>query len=375
VSGRIERIAIVGAGLAGLSLALALRRRGLSPDVVERRDRWSEHGAGLYLVGNAVRALAAIGVPDPTARGGAAIRTQRFVNDRGKELFEVDVERYWNGCGRCVCVRRSDLVGLLLDAVGSAAVRLATTVDRIEERGGEVLVRFSDGATRAYDLVVGADGIRSSVRQLLFGESRPRYCGQVAWRFLARCPEVTAWTAMLGRRGTFLLVPVGRDEAYCYCDAAVDEPLDDPPAERVERLRDRFREYAEPARSVLSRLDPGTAVHFAAIEDILQDPPGVGRALLIGDAAHAASPNMASGAALAFEDALVLAELVASGEDAAHLVPEFTRRRMPRVRWIQEQTRRRDRMRSLPPLVRDLVLRSMGARIYGSNYRPMLADV
>jgi 2-polyprenyl-6-methoxyphenol hydroxylase-like FAD-dependent oxidoreductase len=180
---------------------------------------------------------------------------------------------------------------------------------------------------------------------------------------------------MLGRRGTFLLVPVGQGEAYCYCDATVSEPLDDPPAGRLERLRDRFREYAEPARTLLSRLDPATAIHFAPIEDILQDPPGVGRVLLIGDAAHAASPNMASGAALAFEDALVLAELVSSSRDAAEIVPEFTRRRMPRVRWIQQQTRRRDRMRSLPPLVRDLVLRSVGARIYGSNYQPMLAEV
>jgi 2-polyprenyl-6-methoxyphenol hydroxylase-like FAD-dependent oxidoreductase len=375
MSTRIERIAIVGAGMAGLALALALRRRGLSPDVVERRDGWSEHGAGLYLVGNAVRALAAIGIPDPTARGGAPIRTQRFLTHRGKKLFEVDVERYWEGCGRCVCVRRSDLIAVLLDSLGRPAVRLATTVDRIEERDEEVNVRFSDGKDGAYDLVVGADGIRSSVRQLRFGNSNPRYCGQVAWRFLARCPEVTAWTAMLGRRGTFLIVPVGQGDAYCYCDAIVAEPLDDPPAGRLERLRDRFRDYAEPARTLLSRLDPATAIHFAPIEDILQDPPGVGRVLLIGDAAHAASPNMASGAALAFEDALVLADLVSSGRGAAEIVPEFTRRRMPRVRWIQAQTRRRDRMRSLPPLVRDLVLRSMGARFYGSNYRPMLAEI
>jgi 2-polyprenyl-6-methoxyphenol hydroxylase-like FAD-dependent oxidoreductase len=180
---------------------------------------------------------------------------------------------------------------------------------------------------------------------------------------------------MLGRDGAFLIVPVGMGEAYCYCDASVPEPMEDPPAGRVERLRARFRDYADPARTVLSRLDPATPVHFGVIEDILQDPPAAGRVLLIGDAAHAASPNMASGAALAFEDALVLAEVISSHRGAADVLREFTARRMPRVRWIQAQTRRRDRTRGLPPLVRDLVLRAAGARIYALNYRPMLDPI
>jgi 2-polyprenyl-6-methoxyphenol hydroxylase-like FAD-dependent oxidoreductase len=372
-SRRVERILIVGAGLAGLALTLALRRCGFSPDVVERRDRWSSVGAGIYLVGNAVRALAELGISDPIARGGATIRTQRFLDHRGKQLFEIDVESYWSRCGRCVCVRRSELVDLLVDAIGSPPVRLGTTVERIDERDGETRVRFSDGREAAYDLIVGADGIRSSVRELVFGARAARYCGQIAWRFLAPCADVTAWTVMLGRGGTFLVVPVGRGEAYCYCDASASEPLDDLPAVRLEQLRVRFGDYADPARTVLSRLDAATEIHVAKIEDILQDPPGVGRVLLMGDAAHAASPNMASGAALAFEDALVLAALLSARLDATELVSEFARRRMPRVRWIQGQTRRRDHLRNLPPRVRDLVLRFVGARLYRSSYQPMLA--
>jgi 2-polyprenyl-6-methoxyphenol hydroxylase-like FAD-dependent oxidoreductase len=95
--------------------------------------------------------------------------------------------------------------------------------------------------------------------------------------------------------------------------------------------------------------------------------------LLIGDAAHAMSPNMACGAALAFEDALVLAELVTQDRTVGEIVPEFIRRRSARVGWVRRQTNRRDRLRSLPPLIRDAFLRLMADRTYRSNYRPLLA--
>jgi FAD-dependent urate hydroxylase len=149
----IGRILIVGAGLAGLALGVALRRTGSSPDIVERSDGWADPGAGIYLVGNAVRALGHLGAPDPAARG-VVIRAQRFLNHRGEALFEVDVERYWQGCGRCVCVRRSELIGLLLETVGAPSVRLATTVRAIAGRspGGSWLrVPSSPSGPRCWD--------------------------------------------------------------------------------------------------------------------------------------------------------------------------------------------------------------------------------
>ena len=372
---KIERVLIVGAGMAGLTLAISLRRQGVNPEIVERQPTWPVHGAGIYLVGNAMRALGSLNLADEVLHGGALIRTQTFLNHRGRKLTVIDTESVWVKCGPCVGVRRAHLQSVLVRALGAAEVRFAASVTAIAQHQDAAAVTFSDGTERSYDLVVGADGVRSTTRRLVFGNAQPRYCGQVGWRFLVQCPaSITGWTALMGDRGVFLIIPVGGGQAYCYADAAVDKPFDDPLEGRLERLRARFASYASPAPEALAQLQSPEQVHFGAIEDILQEPWGVGSVLLIGDAAHATSPNMASGAAMAFEDALVLGKLIASGRDVAQVQNDYTTERVRRIRWVHEQTRRRDRIRSLPPVVRNLMTRFLANSVYRANYAPLAAE-
>ncbi len=378
VSSHIERILIVGAGIAGLALAIALRARavGISIHIVERRSESIDDGAGLYLVGNAVRALGTLGLADGVMRRGAEIRSQRFLTDRGDRLFEIDTARYWSQCGPCVGVRRDDLQRALQERVGAAAVRFSTSVCRIDEQQRAVVVGFSDGTQDEYDFVVGCDGIRSSVRRLLFGEAQARYCGQIGWRCLVACPDpITAWTLMLGPLGAVLLVPVGAGQAYCYCDATAPRRLDDPREGRRERLQARFARFAQPVPDVLTQPVRDDQIHFAPIEEVCQQPWGSRRVLLIGDAAHAMSPNMACGAAMALEDAVVLGDLIDGARSVGDVIAEFTRRRSPRVQWVLQQSRRRDRLRRLPAGVRNLLLRTAGERIYRMNYAPLLESI
>lgn len=372
---RIERILIVGAGMAGLTLAISLRRQGLNPEIVERQPAWPAHGAGIYLVGNAMRALGSLNLADEVLRGGALIRTQTLLNDRGRRLAVIDTESVWTKCGPCVGIRRAHLQSILVRALGTAEVRFATSVTALAQREDSAAVQFTDGTERLYDLVIGADGVRSSTRSLVFGNAQPRYCGQVGWRFLVQCPpSITGWTVFAGARGVFLFIPVGGGQAYCYADTAVARPLEDPLEGRLERLRSRFGSYASPVTDALAELRPPDQIHFGAIEDVLQEPWSAGKVLLIGDAAHATSPNMASGAAMAFEDALVLSRLLASGRDVAAVLNDYTTQRIARIRWVHEQTRRRDRMRSLPPMVRDLMTRFLANPVYRANYAPLLAE-
>jgi len=111
------------------------------------------------------------------------------------------------------------------------------------------------------------------------------------------------------------------------------------------------------------------------IEDILQEPWGTDKVLLIGDAAHATSPNMASGAAMAFEDALVLSKLIVSGQDVAKVTNEYTNQRIARIRWLHEQTRKRDAIRNFPPVVRNLMTRFLAKSVYRANYAPLVEEL
>jgi 2-polyprenyl-6-methoxyphenol hydroxylase-like FAD-dependent oxidoreductase len=186
-------------------------------------------------------------------------------------------------------------------------------------------------------------------------------------------PAITAWTVMLARGRAFLTVPIGQGRLYCYAD--VNSPdKQDPTDGLVHRLVELFGEFHEPVSAILRRLSPAEPLYFSPIEEVTPLSWVKGRVVLIGDAAHATSPNMAQGAAMAMEDALVLAEVLASGEPVTACLAAFEARRGPRVRWVQEQTHRRDRTRNLPPAVRDCVLRIAGKRIFKANNRPLVKE-
>jgi 2-polyprenyl-6-methoxyphenol hydroxylase-like FAD-dependent oxidoreductase len=293
---------------------------------------------------------------------------------RGRNLATVNTDSVWGSCGPCVGLSRARLLQVLVDALGDATVQFSTTVLGLEDHKHETVVELSDGSFRPYDLVVGADGVRSSTRRFMFPDATPRFCGQVGWRFIVRCPPaINGWTLFTGRRGVFLLLPIGGGLAYCYADMTVGKPFIDPPDGRIESLRARFAGYASPVRDALAELHSPEQVHVGAVEEIFQNPLSRGRVLLIGDAAHATSPNMASGAAMAFEDAIVLSRLLGSGMAIPELAASYTRQREGRIRWVQDQTRQRDRIRNLPPLVRDVLVRSVGVKTYKANYRPLLS--
>ena len=125
----------------------------------------------------------------------------------------------------------------------------------------------------------------------------------------------------------------------------------------------------------MEQLEDPARVHGAPIEQVAEERWGRGAVLLVGDAAHGMSPNMAQGAALAFEDALVLAACLRDAATVTDAVATFVARRSRRTGWVRTQTHRRDRTRNLPPVLRDLILRAFGRRIFQSNYRPLMAPI
>jgi FAD-dependent urate hydroxylase len=366
-----RHVLIVGGGIAGLALAPMLKRIGVAVEVIEREPAWRSAGTGIYLPGNAVRALGVLGLEAQVASRAVEIARQRFYDHRGRLLFDVDVAELWRAVGPCLAVHRAELHTLLREAAGDVPIRSGLAVKRVAQRDGIVSVEFNDGTSGEYDLVVGADGIHSAVRRLTFEPSAvPRPVGQVGWRFLAPLPlRVTTWSVMLGRRSTFLTIPIGGDCVYCYCDVVSNSIRDTLERAPRARLNELFAEFAEPAATLL---DAATDMHVSTIEEVALDRWTRERVVLIGDAAHATSPNMAQGAAMALEDALVLTDCLRKISAIPDAIAAFEARRRPRTDWVRAQTHRRDHTRYLPPAIRDNVLRVLGRRIFHANYRRLL---
>ena len=352
----MTRVLVVGGGIAGVATAVALKGE---VDLVERAPAWRPGGSGLYLPANAVRALHALGVGAEVERRGARITRQRMLDHRGRTLVDVDLEALWGDVGACVAITREDLHEVLRDALPEGVARLGVGVTDVDPDGR---VTFDDGSTETYDLVVGADGIDSTVRRVAFPATEPRFLNQVCWRFvLDGEPSQTGWTARLGSGGrTFLAVELGDGRIYCYADTNSTTP-DAPDGD----WRDLFADFADPVPGLLAR---ATDAYFAPLSEIDGSDwarPGL---VLIGDAAHACSPSMAQGGAMALEDAVVLAELVR--EDR---VADYTARRAERVRWVLSQNHRRDRARTLPTPLRNLVLKLGGQKLVRANHAPLHA--
>jgi FAD-dependent urate hydroxylase len=366
------RILIVGAGLAGLALARALRQVGFTPEVIDRAGDWDAGGTGMYLPANGIRALRALGLEDAVAARAAPIPRQRLLDHRGRLLADIDLGELWGEVGPCLALARADLHELLRAGV---PVRLGRTVRTLARLDGPVQVGFGDGTSGEYDLVVGADGLHSSVRRLAVDQQPPVPLGQQSWRFLAACPpQITTWTVLLGRGASFLLVPLGGGVVYCYADTSdrAGSGLDGDP---IGRLRARFASFAAPVPGILAELDDPGRVHAAPIQQVAAERWRRGAVVLVGDAAHGMSPNMAQGASLAFEDALVLAAGLRDAGTVGEALAGFVARRSPRTGWVRAQTEHRDRTRNLPPVVRNLTLRTRGRRIFHHHYRPLLEPI
>jgi len=338
------RVLVVGGGIGGLSAAIALRKRGVEVDVVEINPKWDVYGVGIIQPGNAIRGLDELGLAEQAVAQGFAMKGSRFHTAGGQLLGEVPAldllgPKYppMNG------ITRPKLHALFQEAVKDAGanVRLGVTVETVGEDGH---VTFSDGTEGDYDLVVGADGIHSTVRRLVIPDApEPEYTGQIVWRYNVPRPEgLETLDMFVGSNGKAGFVPLAPDLMYIlYIEAVPSDQVKMPDDRLADIFRERLAEFGGPVAEVRDRdiTDPEKVV-VRPVESLLVSKPWHrGRVALIGDAAHATSPHVGQGGAMAIEDALVLAEEVTAGDGLDEALTRYADRRYPRCEEIWKISR------------------------------------
>ncbi len=343
----VERVLVVGGGIAGLSAAIALRQRGVSVRVVELNPRWDVYGVGIIQPGNAIRALDSLGLAEQAIAQGCAITGSRFHTSQGEPLGDVPVlqllgDRYpaMNGITR----PRLHRIFQEAERASGADVVLGVTVESLEQADDAVDVRLTDGSSGRYDLVVGADGINSLVRRTCFPDApQPEYTGQVCWRHNFPKPEGDdRLDVFVGTRGKTGLVPLAPDLMYLFLiEECPAEEVEVPDDRLAETLRQRLAEFGGPIAELRDRqISSDADVVYRPVEALLVPSPWYrGRVVLIGDAAHATSPHVGQGAAMAIEDAVVLGEEVTSPGGLEAALDRFMERRFERCKRIWEISR------------------------------------
>jgi 2-polyprenyl-6-methoxyphenol hydroxylase-like FAD-dependent oxidoreductase len=342
---------------------------------VERNPDRRALGAGLLVQANGMLVLRRLGMDDAVRQAGTAVRRWMFVDQQGEALSETDLEDLWGDVGPCVGIARAGLQQVLVEGAAATPCRLGTSITSLVEDDRRVSVTFTDGSTGDYDLVVGADGIHSVVRDHAMGKVVPTFAGQIVWRSLApmRLPGAPSVQFWLGDGCFFGMCSVGDGRTYGFGNTA-HQRHHDPVEGRLGRLRDRFAAFGPGVKEYLGRLGSDEQVHCSPIEWVEQERWHTGRVVLIGDAAHASSPFMGQGGCMALEDAWVLAEVLRAAPTVQSALATYAERRRPRVDWVQRESLAVAEGFRMPPQVRNGVLRQRGSAMLRHRFGPLAED-
>jgi salicylate hydroxylase len=351
---KVQKVAVVGAGLGGLNAAIALRQRGLDVTVYEQSDVLGEIGAGIQLSPNAMRVLMALGLDREFE--AIAFEPHRHVVRNWKTGSIVSatqmrgVFRPQYGAGY-FGAHRADLHAVLQNALPAECIRLNARVTAVMQSPDRAVLTFADGQKAESDIVVGADGIRSAVRDSRFGPDAPRFTGHIVWRGLVPSsalqkglidPDMTAW---FGPKGTVVHYYVRRGELVNWIAHFESDWRDE-----SWRVESDWREAA----AAYAGWHPTLATLFSHTERCykwaLYDREPLtqwsqGRVTLLGDSAHPMLPYLAQGAAQAIEDGYVLADLLAAHRnDPIAALAAYEAARLPRTARIQRHARERGKI-------------------------------
>ena len=341
-----KKILIVGGGYSGMCSAITLKRSGFDVDLIEIDENWRVEGAGITVSGPTLRALEKIGVLPQYLESGAISNGIDQRSADGLLIAQIHTPKVPDteiqGTGG---IMRPVLAKILADAVLAAdvPVKLGTSFQTLLPKQNSVFVKLTNGEEKEYDLVIGADGVNSKVRKVYFPEApKPTYTGQAVWRAVVPRNGLLRPTMFLGKQGKVGFTPVSDNEMYLYYNVTTPEKrwIDD--KDLLPSLKAILEEFSAPeVRDAVNSLGSHSKIMYRPLEGILLPRPwNRGRILLIGDAVHATTPHLASGAGLGIEDAIVLAEELSKNKGVDDAIKHFQNRRWERCRMVVHNSAR-----------------------------------
>ncbi|MCF6689462.1 FAD-dependent urate hydroxylase HpxO [Raoultella terrigena] len=339
---------VMGAGIGGLSAAVALKEAGISCEVFEAVQEIKPVGAAISIWPNGVKCMNLLGMGNITETYGGPLRYMAYQDHRqGKTLTRFSLAPLVERTGGRPCpVSRSELQGEMLNFWGRDAVRFGKRATRVAEDDDGVTVWFSDGTTARGDMLIAADGSHSALRPYVLGFTpERRYAGYVNWNGLVEIDEAIApadqWTTFVGEGKRVSLMPVANGRFYFFFDVPLPAGLAEDRSTLRADLSRYFSGWAAPVQALIARLDPATTNRIE-IHDIEPfDRLVRGRVALLGDAGHSTTPDIGQGGCAALEDAVVLGEALRDGGDIAAALRQYEARRCGRVRDLILKARKR----------------------------------
>ena len=341
----VSNVLVAGAGLAGTATAIGLAAAGVAVDLIDVKPEVTTIGSGITMQGNGLRVLRGLGVWDAVRAAGYPFDSLglRAPDPAGTLIAEVpDARTGGPDLPATVGLPRPALARILADraVAAGAKLRLGTSVRSLSQDAGGVDVVFADGSAGRYDLVVGADGIRSATRRMIGIADEPQPAGMGIFRAFGPRPAGVTRTDLYYGGPAYIAgyCPTGADSLYAYLVEDARDRSAQTPAERLAAMRELAAAYHGPWDDIRATLtDPAKVNHTLFERLVVAAPWHRGRVVLVGDAAHACPPTLAQGGAQALEDAAVLTELLLS-----HAAPgepmwaAFTARRFDRAKTVVE---------------------------------------
>lgn len=341
----INKALVVGGGIGGLAVAAGLKLKGIDVEIVEAMERSEVYHVGIIVQGNFLHALGKLGLAKKAIAAGFPY--DGFHNFDLNNNFLFSQPPIYMGDGdfpAFLGITRPALHKVQLETVQEMGIpmHLGLTFETLKQVEGGVEVTFTDGRTDTYDLVIGADGGNSDTRKHLFGDAfKPTFTGQGVWRYnIPRPSDMKDMTLFRGKPGgTAGLVPLTEDTMYLFFVGGEPGNPHFAPETLADELRERISVYKGPIESVREQItDASKVVYRPLFGTMVPKPWHTGRVVLLGDAIHASTPHMGQGAALAVEDAVVLADELTEAVDLETALTNYTERRYERCKQVVESS-------------------------------------